>query len=129
MIPAGGEENWHALGLDSETAANAARFIRENVDSQELSYIDHAIGLRLDQPEERLSQAISAFDSLQPGLTHFAIHPAKDTYELRTATPTTWQCRVGDYEVFRSDELRSHIRNLGIQVIGYRPLRDLIQRE
>jgi predicted glycoside hydrolase/deacetylase ChbG (UPF0249 family) len=127
MIPVGGKEDWSALGLDPETASKAAIFVREKVNAHELIQIDHAIGLRLDQPEERLAQAKSAFDSMEPGLTHLAIHPAMDTPELRSATPSTWQCRVGDYEVFRSDELRNHIWNLGIQVIGYRPLRDLIQ--
>lgn len=127
MIPLGGKEDWQALGLDTETAANAAQFIREKPDSEQILQIDHAIGLRLDQPEERLTQVKNAFDSLEPGLTHFAIHPAKDTPELRQATPTTWQSRVADYEVFLSDKLHNHIRDLGIQVIGYKPLRDLMQ--
>lgn len=127
MIPLGGKEDWQALGLDAETAAEAARFASEILGSQEILQIDHAIGLRLDQPEERLTQAKNAFDSLEPGLTHFAIHPAKDTPELRQATPTTWQSRVADYEVFQSDELRNHLSDLGIYVIGYKPLRDLMQ--
>lgn len=127
MIPLGGREDWQALGLDTGMAANAAQFIKEKLDSEQILQIDHAIGLRLDQPDERLAQAKNAFDSLGPGLTHFAIHPAKDTSELRHATPTTWQSRVGDYEVFQSDELRNHLSDLGIYVIGYKPLRDLMQ--
>ena len=127
MIPTDGENDLQELGLDSETAANAARFLKEDVNSDGLLQIDRVIGLRLDKPKERLIQAESAFDSLKPGLTHFVIHPAKDSPELRAATPTTWECRVKDYETFRSEELRIHIKNLGIQVIGYRPLRELIR--
>jgi len=125
IIPVDGEEDWQVLGLDAETAANAARFVREKVDSQELIQIDHFAGLRLDQSRERYAQAKTAFGSLQPGLTHFVIHPAQDTPELRTATPSTWQCRVGDYEVFRSEKLRAYIKDLGIKIIGYKPLQQL----
>lgn len=128
MIPADGQENWQALGLDPDTAALAARFVREKMDASQLIKIDHVIGLRLDQPQDRLAQAKRAFDSLQPGLTHFPIHPALDTPELRAATPSTWQCRVGDYEIFRSEELRNYIRNLGIQVVGYKTLRQFLQK-
>ncbi len=126
MIPVDGRENWQALGLDPETAAKAARFVREDMDTNGFLPIDHVIGLRLDQPHERFAQTKSAFDSLQPGLTHFPIHPAKDTHELRAATPSTWESRVGDYDVFLSEEMRNHIRKLGINIIGYKTLRELM---
>jgi hypothetical protein len=129
MLPANGERDLQQLGLTEEIAANAARFIKQEVNTRELIQIDRIIGLRLDQPQERLEQAKSAFDSLQPGMTHFVIHPAKDSPELRAATPTTWECRVRDYETFLSEELRAHIKTLGIQVIGYKPLRELIQNQ
>lgn len=129
MLPVDGEHDLQQLGLDPETARNADRFIKQEVDTSQLLQIDRVIGLRLDQPEERLAQAKAAFDSLQPGLTHFVIHPAVDTPELRAATPKTWQCRVLDYETFRSEQLLAHLKTLGIQVIGYRPLRDRIQKQ
>ena len=125
IIPFDGEGDWQVLGLDAETAANAARFVREYVNDHELLQIDHFVGLRLDQPQERFAQAKSAFRSLQPGLTHFVIHPAQDTPELRTATPSTWQSRVGDYEVFRSEKLRAYIKDLGIKIIGYKALQQI----
>jgi hypothetical protein len=126
MIPVDAENDLQELGLDHETTARTAQFIKQEVNTKELIQIDHVKGLRLDQPQNRLAQAKSAFDSLQPGLTHFVIHPAKDSPELRAASPSTWQCRVGDYEVFRSKELRAYIKKIGIQVIGYRPLRNLL---
>jgi hypothetical protein len=128
MIPTHGEKDLQELGLDSKTAANAARYL-QNINTQELLQIDRVIGLRLDQPQERLEQAKSAFDSLQPGLTHFVIHPAKDTPELRAITLTTWECRVRDYETFLSEELRAHIKNLGIHIIGYKPFREQIRKQ
>jgi predicted glycoside hydrolase/deacetylase ChbG (UPF0249 family) len=125
-IPAGGPENWQALGRDPEMATNAARYVRDKIDARTFMPIDHIISLRVDQPLERMAQAKAAFDSLQPGLTHLAIHPALDTPELRAVTPHQWQSRVGDYEVFRSDELQAYIKKLGIQVIGYKPLQQLM---
>jgi predicted glycoside hydrolase/deacetylase ChbG (UPF0249 family) len=129
MLPVDGESDLQELGLTKESAINATQFIKQEVNTRELIQIDRIIGLRLDQPEERLAQAKLAFGSLQPGLTHFVIHPAKDTPELRAVTPSTWQCRVGDYETFQSDELRAYIKDIGIQVIGYRPLRKILQEK
>ena len=40
-------------------------------------------------------------------------------------TPT-WPYRVGDYETFMRDEINQHIRNEGIQIIGYRALAELL---
>jgi len=128
MLPVDGEADLLQLGLDQQTSATAAQFIRDEANTEDLIQIDRVIGLRLDRPRERLAQAKAAFASLKPGLTHFVIHPAKDTPELLAATPSTWECRVGDYEVFRNETLRTYIRELGIHTIGYRPLRDLIQQ-
>ena len=102
--------------------------------------MDTLASLELDQPENRLAQAKAAFAALKPGVTHFYLHPAKDTPELRQITylhpwetapaerlvHPDWPARVGDYEILKSEELRQHIRDLGIQVIGYRALQQLM---
>ena len=69
--------------------------------------------------------AKKTFDSLPPGLTHFIIHPAQDTPELRAITPN-WQGRVADYRTFTDEELCDYVKNSGVRVIGYRALRELI---
>ena len=43
--------------------------------------------------------------------------------ELR-AIGDDWPQRVADYETFMSAALREHVRGLGIEVIGWRPLRE-----
>jgi hypothetical protein len=53
------------------------------------------------------------------------IHPALDTPELRAMCPD-WRSRVGDYDVFMSEEMRTHIKNEGIHLIGYRALQTLM---
>ena len=76
-------------------------------------------------PADRLEDAKRAFDSLPGGITHFIIHPSKDTPELRAITPD-WRCRVADYETFLKEELRQYLKDTGVHVIGYRALKDLM---
>jgi len=121
------EAGWRAAGLDGETAAFAARFAAW-LEEQGLPLLDHLHrGLPLDQPEDRVERAKRAFDSLLPGLTHFVLHPAQDTPELRAITPD-WRSRVADYRAFTSPELRDYVRDAGIHVIGYRALRDVVRK-
>ena len=64
-----------------------------------------------------MAQARQVFETLPPGLTHFALHPAVDTPELRAITPD-WPSRVADYEAFASRELREHVRRSGVQILA-----------
>jgi predicted glycoside hydrolase/deacetylase ChbG (UPF0249 family) len=87
---------------------------------------DDIVHFPLDQPNERIELAKHYVDQLKPGLIHWAIHPAKDTPELRAMTPD-WPSRVADHQAFCSPALRDHVRNAGIQVVGYRTLRDILR--
>lgn len=88
--------------------------------------VDGIAGLSLDvDPDERVDQAVSALEALPAGLTHFVFHPSKDTPELRAITPD-WPCRVADYQAFSSPRLKEKIRQMGVQVIGYRALKELM---
>jgi predicted glycoside hydrolase/deacetylase ChbG (UPF0249 family) len=120
------EAGWRAAGLDSGTAAFAAQFVAQ-LEEQGIPLLDHlSQGLPLDQHEDRIELAKRTFDSLPPGLTHFILHPAYDTPELRAIT-ADWRSRVADYQAFTSSELRTYVRSTGIHVIGYRALRDVIR--
>jgi predicted glycoside hydrolase/deacetylase ChbG (UPF0249 family) len=126
MVPRLDEAGWRAFGMDGEMATLAARFVVQ-LEAQGVPLVDHLVGLPLDEdPGDRLVQATQELDALPPGLTHFIIHPAADTPELRAIT-RTWRSRVADYEVFRSDQLRDHLRACGVHVIGYRTLRALMR--
>jgi hypothetical protein len=76
--------------------------------------------------EDRVRHAKRLFDALSPGLTCFLVHAACDTPELRAIAPD-WPFRVADHAAFESAELSNHIRQTGIQVIGYRVLRDAMR--
>lgn len=118
------EEGW--IGPGEETAGLALSLARA-LEEDGWPLIDHVFMMPLDRPDDRLEQAIWALDSLPPGITHFALHPAVDTPELRAITPDDWPSRVADYRAFTSHELLVHVRRSGLQVIGYRALRDLVR--
>ena len=124
------EAGWLALGramgldLGSGAAALTAQLVQK-WEARGLPLLDNLVMLPLDQPADRVEQAKRAFDALPPGLTHFIIHPAQDTPELRAITPD-WQSRVADYQAFTSSELRSYVEGSGLHVVGYRALRELL---
>jgi predicted glycoside hydrolase/deacetylase ChbG (UPF0249 family) len=113
------------LGLEPEAAAFAATMVRQ-LEEAGIPLIDSMDYLPLDQPAERVAQAKQRLGVLSPGVHHFLMHPAKDTPELR-AIADDWRSRVADFEAFRSDELRTFVRSNGIQVIGYRALRNVFR--
>lgn len=91
-----------------------------------LPVFDHVREMPLDHPPEMLlSEAKKIVDELPPGLTYLIMHPALDTPELR-AIGGDWRQRVADYETFRNPELHDHVKRAGIQVIGWRPIRELM---
>lgn len=121
----GDKVGFRSRGLGDALATMAADASASS-EANGVPLLDHEYGLPLDKPEDRLGQAKRAFENLQPGITHFYIHAAKDTPELRAIAPD-WESRVADYETFLSAELREFIRNQGIHVIGNRVLRDLMR--
>jgi len=126
MMPRLDEAGWLEMGMDAGMASYAAQFV-EQLESQGIPVLDHLVGLPLEvEPGDRIALAKDEIDALPPGLTHFIIHPAQDTPELRAIT-TSWQSRVADYRAFSSPELRDYVRDSGVQVIGYRKLRDLLR--
>ena len=99
----------------------------KTLEAQEALLVDNLVGMPLHEvADDRIEQAKAKIAELPPGLTHFVMHPAKDTPELRAIAPD-WRGRVGDYEAFCSEALGDFVRQEGIQVIGYRVLRDLLR--
>ena len=110
--------------VDEATAQMLAGTL-QSLEEMGLPLLDGISGLELEHAENRFDQAKEALLALKPGLTHFIIHPSKDTPELRHIT-TSWDCRVADYETFTNEATREFIKNEGIQVIGYRALKELM---
>jgi predicted glycoside hydrolase/deacetylase ChbG (UPF0249 family) len=123
------KQGFMEMGFD-ETLAEFGVQMVAGLEEEGVPLLDRISGLDLDRAKnkaERIKYAQKIFSELQPGITHFIIHPSVDTPELRAITPD-WPCRVADYEAFRSNELREIIKNLGIQVIGYSQLKALMNQ-
>ena len=113
------------LAFNRETASHLADAAHA-LEAKGMPVADFATMLPLDKPEDRVDQARWMFEELPAGLTHFVLHPAVDTPELRAIAPD-WPSRVADYEAFTSRELREFVRRLGIQILGYRELKELVR--
>jgi predicted glycoside hydrolase/deacetylase ChbG (UPF0249 family) len=127
MDAAGWQALARAVGLafDWETACHLEGAV-QTLEAGGMPLADFATMLPLDRSEDRVDQAKWMFGELPPGLTHFVLHPAVDTPELRAITPD-WPSRVADYVAFTSRELREYVRQSGVQIIGYRELRELVR--
>jgi chitin disaccharide deacetylase len=119
------EAGWKASGLDSETSRQAAGLVSQ-LEEMGLPLLDNITSMPLDNPEHRLETAQELLSQLPAGITHFILHPSKDTPELRSITHD-WDCRVADYETFQDERLKKYINEKGIHVIGYGELKKLIQ--
>jgi predicted glycoside hydrolase/deacetylase ChbG (UPF0249 family) len=89
---------------------------------------DHIAIMPLDRSADRIAEAKRLLSALPAGLTYFILHPAVDSAELRAVTPD-WRSRAADYQAFTSPELRDFIRSSGLQVIGWRVIRDWMRRK
>jgi chitin disaccharide deacetylase len=114
-------------GVDAATAGMVAQMVTV-LEGKGMPLLDHMVMLPLDMDSDlpRLERAKRAFAALPPGITHFILHPFKDTPETRGLTPN-WRPRVGDYEILVSEELDAFLDAQGIHRIGYRALRDVMR--
>jgi hypothetical protein len=124
LFPRKDEAGFQQLGMSQEIASIASSYV-EQLEDNGMPLVDHVTGLYLDQPKNRLDQAKKAFSALLPGITHFIIHPSIDTPELRAITPD-WYCRLEDFKTFMDESLRTFINGLGLYIISYQSLKQLI---
>jgi hypothetical protein len=66
-----------------------------------------------------------ALFDMPPGVTEVYVHPAVDTPEVRAITED-WPARVDDHDLITSDGgFRALVERAGMELIGYRELREL----
>ena len=127
MIPRLDESGWRrmGMGLDEEAIVQILEVLN-SLEDMGVPLLDQIHGMPLDSdPALRFEHTKAAFDSLPPGITHFIIHAAQDTPELRAITPD-WACRTADHQTFLREDLRAYLRQQGIHTIGYRTLQALM---
>jgi chitin disaccharide deacetylase len=70
---------------------------------------------------------LEAVARMRPGVTEAYLHPALRSPELE-AMATDWEARVDDHHLLVEDgALRGALDDVGVTLIGYRPLRDLMR--
>ncbi|MDV6374981.1 polysaccharide deacetylase family protein [Deinococcus arenicola] len=126
LFPRQTAADWRAAGLTGEDARQAEGAAFE-LEERGVPLVDHLRMLPLDVGGDHAALTRQMLRDLPPGITHFILHPARDTPELR-AICGDWRARVANYEAFLSADLRRDVENVGIQVIGYRPLRSLLRQ-
>jgi len=113
------------MGLDARVSALVADRLTQ-LEADGFPLVDHVASVRLQSSEDLLPQYKAAFDALQPGLTHFIIHPAAPGAEIEAITESAW-ARVADFRTMLNQGLREHLQASGIHVIGYRALRRVMR--
>jgi predicted glycoside hydrolase/deacetylase ChbG (UPF0249 family) len=128
LVGPSGIERIQARGMGFGAVAPSSLQRLNTLAEQGIPLFDDLVGLPLNDPSDQVAVGKKIVDSLQPGLTMWLLHPAQDTPELRAMTPD-WPSRVANYAACMSSELRDYVRQSGVQVIGYRPLRALVRGE
>ena len=118
------EDRWIERGMDRENAKMAVAMMA-GLEERGVPMIDHLVGMPLDDPSDRLRRTQQVLANLPSGLTHFIIHPSKDTPELRAIAPD-WPSRVADYQTFTNPAMGDFLNENGLNVIGYRQLQQIL---
>lgn len=113
------------MGYNADDIA-AAQLLIDEAAAAGLPVFDFFAVLSLDEHENRLDEIRALLDELPAGLSTILFHPAADTPELRAIAPD-WRCRVADYHLFTSDALRTLLAEAGVQVVGWRAIRDALR--
>ena len=97
--------------------------ILSDLDCNGILYPDHFVHpgpSHLDQTESFWTDLLR---SLKPGISEIYCHPALARDELKSCA-LDWQQRQRDFEFFTSQKIRQLVKDEGIELIGYRKLRD-----
>ncbi|GHF50248.1 hypothetical protein HNQ07_002908 [Deinococcus metalli] len=123
MAPAG----WRAQGFGPVAAAFAWSYGRL-LQAAGRPLVDHLRMLPLHEGGDHVDVTRRMLADLPPGLTHFILHPARDTPELR-ATCADWEGRVANHKALCDPRLRQVIADLGVHTTGYRPVREWMRAQ
>jgi predicted glycoside hydrolase/deacetylase ChbG (UPF0249 family) len=117
-------DNFLARGMDEPTAVQTANWLHQ-LETNGFPLLDSIFVMPLDSHDNRLEIARQWLDGLTPGIHYFIIHPSQDTPELRALAPD-WRSRVADYQLFITEGWRQAVADSGVQVIGWREIRDVM---
>ena len=119
------ERRLGALGADAPLYAEQT----ERLASRGWPLLDQVIVRTLSEvaPEDKETQFKAWFAELRSGLTHFLCHPATGGDELDAMSPTDARHRAKEAELFGTPTFREHCAREGVQLIGYREIRERLR--
>ncbi len=126
MMPRATADGFWMMDMDAEMQAIYTPILNE-MEENGIPMLDGLCSLPLEHADDHIGIAKKLLGELPTGITHFIFHPSIDTPELRAIAPD-WKARAANYNAFMSQEIKSFIKNEGIQMIGYRNIRDLIRK-
>ncbi len=104
----------------------------QELTTKKFPFVDAVGGLPMNKAlevNERFELAKHMLSQVEAGkLTHFAFHPMKDTEEARGLNRYT-DARTADYKVFIKQEMKEFLDESGIQLIGYKEIREALALE
>jgi len=125
MLPRASAKGFDMVGVD-EQALGMFTPILDQLENQGLPMLDGLFAMPLEHDNDHIGAAKRLLSEVPVGITHFLFHPSIDTPELCAICPD-WKARVANYNAFISQEIKNFIKNEGIQMIGYRAIREVIR--
>jgi predicted glycoside hydrolase/deacetylase ChbG (UPF0249 family) len=101
--------------------------ILDQLDAAGVVTPDHLVFYGPSSVVETESYWTNLIRTLKPGLTEILCHPALARYELKSCARDAMQ-READFHYFTSDDTRQLIKDEGVEMVGFRELRDLMRR-
>jgi predicted glycoside hydrolase/deacetylase ChbG (UPF0249 family) len=101
--------------------------ILDQLDAAGVVTPDHLVFYGPSSVPETDSYWTNLIRTLKPGLTEILCHPAIARDELKTCARDAMQ-RDADFRYFTSDKTRQLIKDQGVEMVGFRELRDLMRR-
>jgi predicted glycoside hydrolase/deacetylase ChbG (UPF0249 family) len=106
-----------------------ARQVAALADSKGVVILDYLVGLPFRKQEGETYDSFKAamkgmLTALKPGVTELIIHPSVDNEELNVFHLEP-EKRVMEYNIFRDEEIKQHLKNEGIKLIRWSELRRL----
>jgi predicted glycoside hydrolase/deacetylase ChbG (UPF0249 family) len=125
MLPRASGRGFDMMGVHEELLEFYVPILTQ-LEAQGVPMLDGLTSMPLDHDDDHIGIAKKLLSELPVGITHFIFHPSVDMPELRVICPD-WKARVANYNAFMNEELKQFIKAEGVQLIGYRQIRNAMR--
>jgi predicted glycoside hydrolase/deacetylase ChbG (UPF0249 family) len=125
MLPRASVKGYESMGIREDELAQFVPLLHQ-FELVGVPMLDGLFSMPLYDERDHIGAAKKLLSAMPVGISHFILHPAVDTPELR-AICSDWPSRVANYNAFMSDEIKDFLKNSGIKLIGYRQIRNAMR--